>query len=195
MGELVPKVSQPPPTLPRLPSPPSRAVPQLPSAKRVSGTHHQTGVQTLPSGPSKRRTTSDRSVPHHVQFTAADANTAAVNAGASIPAVSSPTEESSTASTGVHSAAEPESPEGRPSSNELASPQGQQHDAADETARGRKLSFLRKHLSPSRSSPKRPPTRRVGSHGSLPASRGASPARPDQSASSKSGGKFSTSNY
>ena len=179
---ILPKVSQMPPTFPRFLSPPSHELPSLPSTKRVTGVRSQSSVHTRATSSQQRRTTSpnDNNVSHHVQFTVADDSNGIV-----VPPVSSSSGHSTEGGEAALSRVRSESKnsEERSPVREVSPPalQVQQRDSGDAVIRGRKLSFLRKHISTSRSSPKR----RVGSHGELPASRGASPARPDQSSPSK----------
>lgn len=180
VGELIPKVSQMPPTLPRLPSSPPHELSPLPPTRRVSGGRVQARVSTEISSPPPRRTASDHNVSHRVQFTLANNNNGTLS---SMPSTAR-TEEGSAVSPEIPSAPEAEVSE-RAVIREMSPPALEQREFGDAAARGRKLSFLRKHLSTSRSL--RPlSSHRVSSPDELPTSRGASPARSDHSASGKS---------
>ncbi|GJE87692.1 hypothetical protein PsYK624_037750 [Phanerochaete sordida] len=181
IGELIPKVSDVPPTLPRLPSSPSPEVLSAALHKRAQSGRSSTGVPT--GSPSSRRTTSDHNVSHRVQFTVTDKSVATSSAMAP-PTSRHSAEDYASTSPEVRSPDESEASDERPVTRE-ASPSALQHEFGDAVSRGQKMSFLRRHLSPTHSLSKRPATRRAESHTEPCSSRAASPARSDHSATVK----------
>ena len=176
VGELIPKLSEVPPTLPRLstsadrdlpPSPPTQKLTELPPSE---GNHTR---ETREEG--KRHKTAGDNVSHHVQFTPVDAQD-----DSRLP--TSPLEHNALGLMTLPHSTVVQYPEALPS------PLGSdsQHTDSGEPSRGRKLGFLRKQFSSSLRSPKRHTPQRVVSNGSPPSSRTTSPERSGPSSSCSS---------
>lgn len=179
IGELVPKVSQMPPTLPKFPSSPSQELPVV-TNKRVQGVRPQLGMP-VEAFASRHRTTDDHNVPHRVQFTLSDNNR--ITPPAVVPTSGYPSsEEKQALSSDSHQTDESKPSEEHRDRREASPPTIAEHDSGDATVRAQRLGFLRKHLSTSHASSKRPASRRADSHGELSTSRCASPARSDHPA-------------
>ncbi|EKM61387.1 uncharacterized protein PHACADRAFT_247950 [Phanerochaete carnosa HHB-10118-sp] len=180
VGELIPKVSQMPPTLPRLPSSPPHEFSPRPPTRRVSSGRVQARIPTELSSLPPRRTTSDHNVSLRVQFMLANNNNGTLSITPSTPGA----EENGAIISEIRSAPETAVSE-RPVAREASPPALERHEFGDAAARGRGLGFLRRHLSTSRSL-KPLSSSRVSLSDELLTSRGASPARSDHSASGKS---------